>query len=274
MSAASGQAAVLAPSLFAFGERRGLGKGASASAVAPAVAVALARDFVLAFAFRLLTSPAVERAEHRSGTGGEEAHVFERSELCAVPPSREERRGPMRRSRIGSRPAVLSFGYLFFARAKKSNSLPEGERKPLLLPLLLPLSTEPNAEAKSKAGARAFAPASHERATFLCSCKEKVAKRKHALPPRPRRYAPRVHSAAGIFRHDIPVVSKNDVHPCTSPLRGLVRRLRRYGRGPERQKPRATTKAIAPAPLPNPSLSPPAKKERVKTTLPNVGVQA
>ena len=81
-----------------------------------------ARD--LAVAFRLLTSPAVERAEHRSGTRGEEAHVSERSELCAVPSLREERRAPMRRSRIGSRPAVLSFGYLFFARAKKSNSLP------------------------------------------------------------------------------------------------------------------------------------------------------
>ena len=45
----------------------------------------------------------------------------------------------------------------------------------------------------------------------------------------------RVHSAAGIFRRDIHVSSKNDVHPCTSPLRGLVRRLRRCGRGPESQ---------------------------------------
>src|SRR5690606_9864108 len=83
----------------------------------PAFAAVVARDFAL----RLLTSSAVKRAEHRSGTGGEEAHVSERGELCAVPPSREERRGPMRRSRIGSRPAVLdqpfgcwkgsSFGY-------------------------------------------------------------------------------------------------------------------------------------------------------------------
>ncbi len=217
-----------------------------------AVAVAVARDF----AFRLLTSPAVERAEHRSGTRGEEAHVSERSELCAAPSFREERREPMRRSRIGSRPAVLdqpfgcwkspSFGYLFFARAKRrffnsrmadqSNSLPEGERKLLTLPwillVLLSLLKHTKAEAKLKARTKAFAPASHDRATFLCSCKEKVAKKKHALHPRPRHYMPRVHAAVGIFRHDIPVASKNDVHPCTSPLRDLVRRLRRCGREP------------------------------------------
>ena len=52
----------------------------------------LALALAVAFALRLLTSPAVERAEHRSGTGGEEAHVFERSELCAVPLAREEHR--------------------------------------------------------------------------------------------------------------------------------------------------------------------------------------
>lgn len=75
------------------------------AAIAPSAAV----DF--AFAFPLLTSPAVERAEHRSGPGGEEAHVSERSELCAAPPAREERREPMRRSRIGSRPARVSLGY-------------------------------------------------------------------------------------------------------------------------------------------------------------------
>ncbi|SBV37038.1 hypothetical protein STPYR_11968 [uncultured Stenotrophomonas sp.] len=34
--------------------------------------------------------------------------MSERSELCAVPSFREERREPMRRSRIGSRPAVLT----------------------------------------------------------------------------------------------------------------------------------------------------------------------
>ena len=71
---------------------------------------------LLPFAFDF---PAVERAEHRSGTGGEEAHVSERSELCAVPLSREERRGPMRRSRIGSRPAVLSLGHVSLHEQRK-----------------------------------------------------------------------------------------------------------------------------------------------------------
>ena len=73
----------------------------------------------------------------------------------------------------------------------------------------------PNAWLMDKA--KAFAPASRERATFLCSCKEKVAKRKHALPPRPMRCAHWVHSASGIFRRDILVSSKNGVHPCTPP---------------------------------------------------------
>ena len=51
---------------------------------------------------------AVERAEHRSGTGGEEAHVSERSELCAVPLAREERRGPAGAARrLAARPAFL-----------------------------------------------------------------------------------------------------------------------------------------------------------------------
>ena len=59
-----------------------------------------------------------------------------------------------------------------------------------------------------------------ERVTFLCLCKEKLTKRKHTLPPRPRRYATRVHSAGRIFRRDIPVPSKNDAHPCASPHSG------------------------------------------------------
>ena len=106
-------------SAFVFGQRGGLGR--DAFALAFVLAVVVARDFAL----WLLTSPAVERAEHRSGTGGEEAHVFERSELCAVPPAREEHRGPMRRSRIGSCPGCAFFWLLFFAQAKKSLSTAE-----------------------------------------------------------------------------------------------------------------------------------------------------
>ena len=45
---------------------------------------------------------------------------------------------PTRVARWVRRQGVLSFGYLFFARAKKSSSLPKGGRKPLIL--LMPLS--------------------------------------------------------------------------------------------------------------------------------------
>jgi len=207
------------PSLFAEGERGGLGRGAGAFAPDSAVAVAL----------RLLTSPAVKRAEHRSGTGGEEAHVSERSELCAVPPAREERRGPMRRSRIGSRPAVLSLGHVSLHEQRGAFSTAEwlvkvarscGAGVKALLSCPCFYSRRCFSSSWKKINDKSFRSPLGERATFLCSCKEKVAKRKHALPPRPTRYARRVHSAAGIFRHDIPVVSKNDVHPCTSPLAG------------------------------------------------------
>ena len=114
MSAARSQAPAFTPSLAHAVRRGGLGRGASA----------FVHD--VASASRLLTSPAVERAEHRSGKGGEEAHVFERSELCAAPPAREERRGPLRRTRIGSRPGCAFFWLLFFAQAKKSDSLLRG----------------------------------------------------------------------------------------------------------------------------------------------------
>ena len=55
-----------------------------------------------------MTHAAVERAEHRSGPRGEEAHVSERSELCAAPLAREERREPAGAARrIASRPVFL-----------------------------------------------------------------------------------------------------------------------------------------------------------------------
>ena len=78
---------------------------------------AAARD--LAVAFRLLTSPAVERAEHRSGTRGEEAHVFERSELCAAPLFREERREPAGVARrIAARLCFLLVTFLCTSKEK------------------------------------------------------------------------------------------------------------------------------------------------------------
>ena len=133
MSAARSQAPAFTPSTSHVMRRKDAGESSKPVAFTPSLAHAVRRGglgrgasaFVhdVASASRLLTSPAVERAEHRSGTGGEEAHVFERSELCAVPPAREERRGPLRRSRISSRPGCAFFWLLFFAQAKKSDSL-------------------------------------------------------------------------------------------------------------------------------------------------------
>jgi len=143
-----------------------------------------------------LTSPAVERAEHRSGTGGEEAHVSERSELCAVPLAREERREPAGAARrIASRP-LFFFATFFFHEQRKVARTPKGGRKPLILILsllwlpLIAKSERPGhlrqsdnqklvnqaiqrQSEKRKLESRAFAPASQERVTSLCSCKEK-----------------------------------------------------------------------------------------------------
>ena len=79
----------------------------------------LALALAVAFALRLLTSPAVERAEHRSGTRGEEAHVFERSELCAAPLFREERREPAGVARrIAARLCFLLVTFLCTSKEK------------------------------------------------------------------------------------------------------------------------------------------------------------
>ncbi len=156
------------------------------------------------------------------------------------------------------RQGVLSLRQVSLHRQRKVARAPLGARKPLLLKLLLK-------GPKSKSERELSLPFG-ERVTFLCSCKEKLTKRKHALPAHPPRCALQVHCAAGIFRRDIPVSSKNDVlvrfavesgavaarrlpvrrgeavlrifppNPCTSPLRGLVRQLRCYGREPGKSK--------------------------------------
>ena len=128
--------------------------------------------------------------------------MSERSELCAVPSFREERREPAGAARRIASGRVF-FWLLFFAQAKKSDSLLRSRSESFCFQALAVASAS---KRRTNATAKAFAPLSGERATFLCSCKEKVAKRsafptaewlvKHALPPRPTRYARRVHSAA------------------------------------------------------------------------------
>ncbi len=84
---------------------------------------------------------AVERAEHRSGTGGEEAHVSERSELCAVPLAREERREPAGAARrLAARP-VLSLGYFSLHEQREVTRSCEAGVKALLFKLLLSSSS-------------------------------------------------------------------------------------------------------------------------------------
>src|SRR5690606_12771037 len=80
-----------------------------------AVAVALAVAVAVAVALPL----AVKRTEHRSGDGGGEAHVSERSELWAVLHRRETRRGPAGFTGRFAPGACFLFGYFFFAGAKK-----------------------------------------------------------------------------------------------------------------------------------------------------------
>ena len=194
---------------------------------------------------------------------------------CAPSPRSARIAGDRRAQPDGSRPGCAFFWLLFFAQAKKSDSRLRSRSESLCFQALA--SAAFSKEKKFQLQEQELSLSFGERVTSLCLCKEKVTKRKHTLPPRPTRYARRVHSAAGIFRRDIPVSSKNDVlarfavesgavaarrlpvrrgeavlrlfppNPCTSPLRGLVRRLRRCGREPGKARSRATATATATA---------------------------
>src|SRR5690606_13623029 len=76
------------------------------------------------------------------------------------------------------------------------------------------------------------------RATFLCLCKETW--RKESTPRlRARRFASGSRSRRD-FPRGHPAPTENAAHPCAAPLRGLVRRLRRYGGAPKINGSRAT----------------------------------
>ena len=149
------------------------------------------------------------------------------------------------------------------ARAPKA-----GESSALALALALALAVAVAATAEAEA--RAFSPLRGASYFSLLVQRKDNQKRcfstaewlvKHTLPPRPRRYATRVHSASGIFRHDIPVVAKNDVHPCTSPF-GFFPLAPSLRKGPGRSKAGAKARATATAtatakatpPRPSPAL--------------------
>ena len=143
------------------------------------------------------------------------------------------------RGRRVGRVCFLCARFLFTSK-ERWLAPPLGARKLLLLLVLL----------EQQQGQELSLPFG-ERVTFLCLCKEKLTKRKHTLPPRPRRYATRVHSAGRIFRRDIPVPSKNDAHPCASPHAGSCLPAPSLRKEPGT----ATAKAKATAPLPGPPLA-------------------
>ncbi len=171
---------------------------------------------------------------------------------------------------------MLSLGHLSLHKQRKVCSRAVGGRKPLILILIATAAAAKAiaiaiAIARARATTRAFSPlrgASYF--SLLVQRKDNQKKSsstaewlvKHTLPTRPPRFALQVHSAAGIFRRDIPVSSKNDAHPCAPPLRGPIHQPRRFGRGSTSRKPeqqqqkiKAKARARARAPLPNPPLA-------------------
>ena len=218
---------------------------ASAVASSVAVAVAVARDFAL----RLLTSPAVERAEHHSGPRGEEAHVSERSELCAVPLAREARRGPAGAARrIASRPVFLwatflctskerwlaprrgakaldpasAAAWVFALERSNSQSAKQPRHEAELSPLLL----------RSELLLFARAKRSNQEKARPCLCAQPATRAGSTPPP-------------GFFDETSLSRRKTTCIPARRPSRGLIRRLRRCGREPVKSKAGATVKAQA-----------------------------
>ncbi|WP_279362185.1 hypothetical protein [Xanthomonas sacchari] len=98
---------------------------AVASAVADALAVVVAVALVVAFALAFDLPGSLPQRRMDRGKTRRAAHMdVRRSRQGQDAPSANPRciRGPGARSAEGARQGALSFGYLFFARAKKSNS--------------------------------------------------------------------------------------------------------------------------------------------------------
>ena len=156
-----------------------------------------------------------------------------------------QRSGPAMRSIVGAQAGGAFFAPGFFAQAKKGGSRPFRGTKAFASAgaVLLCLERPTQDQGQDQGQDQELSLPCGERVTFLCLCKEKLTKRKHTLPPRPRCCASRVHSAGRIFRRDVLVSSKNAAHPCASPRWGLVCQLRRCGREPGKSK--STARAMA-----------------------------
>ncbi len=174
------------------------------------------------------------------------------------------RSGPASRSGVGAEAGCVSFGYLFFAQAKKSNSLPEGERKPWLQLLLpkpkpkpVPMPVPVPVQSFRPPSARERTLTSHsavERLFFACA-KKGGPKKAHPA------YAPSARCAPGPLRcRDFstihPCIVEKRRASCTSPRAGSCPSAPSLRKGPGRAKAEATAKTTAKAKATPPQPSP------------------
>src|SRR5690606_8415475 len=153
--------------------------------------------------------------------------LSERSEFGPRAPSSEKRRGPDRLHRSGSRPATAVL--VTFAKTKVTRA---SARKLLILNLILPFSfcfrSPPVTCQKRKARGQIKSVSRAERASHLSLLVQRNLAQRNTPRLRARRYAPGPRSRRD-FPKGHPAPAENVAHPCAAPLRGLVRRLRRYG---------------------------------------------
>ena len=173
-----------------------------------------------------------------------DARRFSPRQGCRVEKSRW-RSGPASRSGVGAEAGCVSFGYLFFAQAKKSNSLPEGERKLLLL-LQLQLQRQPRSRSRSRSRSKAFARLRRASTPFFACAKKGGPKKAHPA------YAPSARRAPGPLRcRDFstihPCIVEKRRASCTSPHAGSCPSAPSLRKGPGRAKAEATAKAKATA---------------------------
>jgi len=177
----SAPGAALAPSLC---RRQGEGWGGVAFAVAIAVAVAVALDFDLPGPFR---SDGASGKNPKGDVHGCTSFFAATGMSCRKIPLAEWTRAAQRGGRVGrvclpSHSAVEKhlFWLSFFAQAKKSNSLPEGERKLLfLLLLLLQLQLQPQPQPQPQPRLKAFARLRRASTPFFACAKKRGPKKAH-----------------------------------------------------------------------------------------------
>ncbi|WP_267104719.1 hypothetical protein [Xanthomonas sacchari] len=269
MDATTGSADALAATASAFA-------AAFSAAFAPAFAFAFA--FAPAFALALpLTYRVPSARQPRRGKTRRAAHMdVRRSRQGQDAPSANPRRGcgPGARSAEGALRGVLSFGYFSLHKQRKvtrrqakalllhllpgwrplnrrsgfSRDRQNGLSLSRLKPLLQIFSSDEKASINSSSDSKSFKgfrPCG--RVTFLCSRKEKVTKRKRALPRALRAARSGSASSPGIRGRGILPLPRTAHVPVRRPFGVFPRAGRRFGREPGKSKAGATAKAKAKA---------------------------